>query len=141
MIEGRPIDMRVSTMPGKFGEKVVIRVIDNRNAIVSLEKLGFTPPMLAGWRKVVQQPNGVVLVTGPTGSGKSTTLYSVLNEISSESLNVSTVEDPVEAHSAESISRRSMKRPVSPLPGRCVRCFARILTSSWLAKFATKKPQ
>ncbi|MFK7960024.1 MAG: GspE/PulE family protein [Phycisphaerales bacterium] len=98
MIEGRPIDLRVSTMPGKFGEKVVIRIIDNRNAIVALEKLGFSPMMLNGWKNVVSNPNGVVLVTGPTGSGKSTTLYSVLSEIADESLNVSTVEDPVEAH-------------------------------------------
>ncbi|MBX3374389.1 MAG: Flp pilus assembly complex ATPase component TadA [Phycisphaeraceae bacterium] len=98
MMEGRPIDLRVSTMPGKFGETVVIRVIDNRNTIVSLEKLGFSASMLEAWKSVVSLPNGVVLVTGPTGSGKSTTLYSVLNMLNSEHLNISTVEDPVEAH-------------------------------------------
>lgn len=97
MMEGRPIDLRVSTMPGKFGEKVVIRIIDNRNAIVSLDKLGFRPQMLEAWKTVIDHANGVVLVTGPTGSGKSTTLYSVLNMLNSEQLNVCTVEDPIEA--------------------------------------------
>jgi type IV pilus assembly protein PilB len=98
LMEGRPIDLRVSTMPGKFGEKVVIRIIDNRNAIVSLDKLGFSPGMLEVWKNVIANPNGVVLVTGPTGSGKSTTLYSVLNMINTEHLNVATVEDPIEAN-------------------------------------------
>jgi type IV pilus assembly protein PilB len=98
MMEGRPIDLRVSTMPGKFGEKVVIRIIDNRNAIVSLDRLGFSAEMLEMWKAIIDQPNGVVLVTGPTGSGKSTTLYSVLSMINSEHLNVCTVEDPIEAN-------------------------------------------
>jgi type IV pilus assembly protein PilB len=98
MMEGRPIDLRVSTMPGKFGEKVVIRIIDNRNAIVSLDKLGFSAEMLETWKTVIDHPNGVVLVTGPTGSGKSTTLYSVLSMINNEHLNVCTVEDPIEAN-------------------------------------------
>jgi len=97
MMEGRPIDLRVSTMPVKHGEKVVIRIIDSRNTVVSLERLGFAPHMLEAWRHVIEQPNGVVLVTGPTGSGKSTTLYSVLNMINGEHLNVATVEDPIEA--------------------------------------------
>ncbi|MHC4414860.1 MAG: GspE/PulE family protein [Planctomycetota bacterium] len=97
MMEGRPIDLRVSTIPGKFGEKVVIRIIDHRNSIVSLDKLGFSPQMLEAWKLVINQPNGVVLVTGPTGSGKSTTLYSVLSLLNSDELNISTVEDPIEA--------------------------------------------
>ncbi|TVQ60242.1 MAG: type II/IV secretion system protein [Phycisphaerales bacterium] len=98
MIDGRPIDMRIATMPGKFGEKVVIRIIDNRNAIVALEKLGMGQDMLTDWRRACASANGVVLVTGPTGSGKSTTLYSVLCELSSDELNISTVENPVEAN-------------------------------------------
>jgi len=96
MIDGRPIDLRVSTMPGKWGEKVVIRIIDNRSAIVPLEKIGFGPDLLKRWRRIVSCSNGVVLVTGPTGSGKTTTLYSVLAELSSDELNISTVENPVE---------------------------------------------
>ncbi len=97
MMEGRQIDLRVSTIPGKFGEKVVIRIIDHRSSIVSLDKLGFSPQMLEAWKHVVSQPNGIVLVTGPTGSGKSTTLYSVLALANSDELNISTVEDPIEA--------------------------------------------
>ena len=98
MMEGRPIDLRVSTMPGRYGEKVVIRIIDNRHSAVSLDKLGFSPNMLEAWKNIVAQPNGVVLVTGPTGSGKSTTLYAVLNSINSAELNISTVEDPIEGN-------------------------------------------
>ncbi len=97
MMEGRPIDLRVSTMPGKYGEKVVIRIIDSRNSRLSLDQLGFGPRTLEAWRDIVSHPNGVVLVTGPTGSGKTTTLYSVLSEINSDDKNVSTIEDPVEA--------------------------------------------
>jgi len=97
MMEGRQIDLRVSTIPGKYGEKVVIRIIDHRSSIVSLDKLGFSPQMLEGWKQVVSQPNGIVLVTGPTGSGKSTTLYSMLALANSDELNISTVEDPIEA--------------------------------------------
>ncbi len=98
MMDGRPIDLRVSTMPGKFGEKVVIRIIDSRNTILPLDKLGMSEQMCGAWKSVVSQPNGVVLVTGPTGSGKSTTLYSVLSLINSNELNISTVEDPIEAN-------------------------------------------
>lgn len=96
-IDGRPIDMRVATMPGKHGEKVVIRIIDNRNAILTMEKMGMAPDMLPRWQELINASNGMVLVTGPTGSGKSTTLYSALASISSDELNISTVENPVEA--------------------------------------------
>jgi len=97
MLDGRPVDLRVSTMPEKSGEKIVIRIIDSSNTVVGLERLGFRPPMLEKWKSAVNQPNGVVLVTGPTGSGKSTTLYSVISELNSTEINISTVEDPVEA--------------------------------------------
>jgi len=95
-VDKRQIDLRVSTCPGKFGEKVVMRVIDKSGAMLSLEKLGFSFEMLEDFRSLVHQPNGVVLVTGPTGSGKSTTLYAALSEINQDSVNISTVEDPVE---------------------------------------------
>jgi type IV pilus assembly protein PilB len=100
LVEKRQIDLRVSTMPGRFGEKVVIRIIDTRNATTRLERLGFSYEMLEKFRSLVHQPNGVVLVTGPTGSGKTTTLYATLNEINDDSINISTVEDPVEYHLA-----------------------------------------
>jgi len=96
LMEGRPVDLRVSTLNGKNGEKVVIRVIDNRSVLVNIEKLGFSYETLKQWRKVIQSPNGIVLVTGPTGSGKSTTLYSVLRELNSEEVNICTIEDPIE---------------------------------------------
>ncbi|HDZ22782.1 hypothetical protein LCGC14_0320970 [marine sediment metagenome] len=96
LMGGRPIDLRVSTLAGQFGEKVVIRVIDNRSVLVDLEKLGFSYEMLKKWRQVITAPNGIMLVTGPTGSGKSTTLYSVLKELNSDQINICTVEDPVE---------------------------------------------
>ena len=96
MMEGRPIDLRVSTMPEKYGEKTVIRIIDNRNIPVNLEKLGFAYEMLGGIKKVLEQPNGIVMVTGPTGSGKSTSLYACLQELSRPDVNICTVEDPVE---------------------------------------------
>ena len=97
-VNGKPIDLRVSTLPGKFGEKIVMRVVDGSAARLGLEQLGFRPTMLERFRLVVDQPYGIVLVTGPTGSGKSTTLYSVLNTFDRTSINVSTVEDPVESN-------------------------------------------
>jgi type IV pilus assembly protein PilB len=96
MMDKRPIDLRVSTMPGKNGEKVVIRIIDNDKASVNLERLGFNYETLKQWRKLIALPNGIVLVTGPTGSGKSTTLYAVLQELNADDVNICTIEDPVE---------------------------------------------
>ncbi|MEI6474720.1 MAG: ATPase, T2SS/T4P/T4SS family [Planctomycetota bacterium] len=97
-VKGRAIDLRVSTLPGKFGEKIVMRIIDVSTAKLGLEKLGFRPKMLETFQGVIDQPYGIVLVTGPTGSGKSTTLYSVLGTFDTVANNVSTVEDPVEAN-------------------------------------------
>ena len=96
MMEGRPIDLRVSTLPLGFGEKVVIRILDNQNVKVSLEQLGFNHALLEQFKAQLELPNGIALVTGPTGSGKSTTLYAALNSVSSVDKNVCTVEDPVE---------------------------------------------
>ena len=96
LMEGRPIDLRVSTLPNMHGEKVVIRIIDNTNALINLETLGFTIDMLKRFRQLLSQPHGLVLVTGPTGSGKSTTLYAALCEINSPERNLCTVEDPIE---------------------------------------------
>ncbi len=100
MVEGRPIDLRVSIMPGSFGEKVVIRVIDPHKVLFNFESLGFIYENLQLFRKVIQAPNGIVLVTGPTGSGKNTTLYAALAELNSEEVNICTVEDPVECNMA-----------------------------------------
>jgi type IV pilus assembly protein PilB len=98
LVEGRPIDLRVSVMPGNFGEKVVIRIIDPQKVLFSLESLGFVYENLQLFRQVIQSPNGIVLVTGPTGSGKNTTLYAALTELNNEEVNICTVEDPVECN-------------------------------------------
>jgi len=100
LVEARPIDLRVSVMPGNFGEKVVIRVIDPQKVMFNFESLGFTYENLRLFRQVIQAPNGIVLVTGPTGSGKNTTLYAALTELNSDEVNICTVEDPVECNIA-----------------------------------------
>ncbi|MDD5134189.1 MAG: ATPase, T2SS/T4P/T4SS family [Phycisphaerae bacterium] len=98
MVGGRPIDLRVSVMPGKFGEKVVIRIIDAKRMLFNLETLGFSYDNLKLLKEKVHSPNGIILVTGPTGSGKNTTLYAILSELNNDEVNICTVEDPVEAH-------------------------------------------
>jgi type IV pilus assembly protein PilB len=94
--EKREIDLRVSSMPTLLGEKIVIRVLDKANLRVRLEDLGFRPEALQAFMRMLRQPHGLVLVTGPTGSGKTTTLYSALDLLCSPELNILTVEDPVE---------------------------------------------
>ncbi|MHC4977362.1 MAG: GspE/PulE family protein, partial [Planctomycetota bacterium] len=96
MLGGRPIDLRVSTMPGRFGEKVVIRIIDNAALTPCLEKTGMDVHVLNEFKQTLSASHGIVLVTGPTGSGKSTTLYAMLDAVKSDEINISTVEDPVE---------------------------------------------
>ncbi len=100
LMEGRRIDLRVSVMPGNFGEKMAIRIIDPQKILFNFESLGFTYENLRLFRKVIQSPNGIVLVTGPSGSGKNTTLYAALAELNSEEVNICTVEDTVECNIA-----------------------------------------
>jgi len=95
-VHGRTIDLRVSTLPVIHGEKCVIRILDARSTQVGLANLGFLPETLDAFKKEILQPHGIVLVTGPTGSGKSTTLYSSLRIMDGDKQNISTVEDPVE---------------------------------------------
>jgi type IV pilus assembly protein PilB len=94
--DGRNIDLRVSTLPTMFGEKVVLRVLDQSTTQIGLTRLGFPTEMLQAWESSVSKPHGMVLVTGPTGSGKTTTLYSTLAKINTLDVNIVTVEDPVE---------------------------------------------
>src|SRR2546423_2773336 len=94
--EGLSFDLRVSTMPTIYGEKIVMRILDKSGITVPLEKLGFFPDQLSLWNLFLARPHGIILVTGPTGSGKSTTLYASLNKINDVSRNIITVEDPVE---------------------------------------------
>lgn len=95
-VDGIPIDLRVSCIPIVFGEKVVMRILFKNNVLAKMESLGFLPDTLERFRSIYKQPHGIILVTGPTGSGKSTTLSSVLNELNSPEVNIMTVEDPVE---------------------------------------------
>jgi type IV pilus assembly protein PilB len=96
IVGGRAIDLRVSTLPTNRGEKVVIRILDSKSALRNLEQLGMEPETMAAFRRQIALPHGILLVTGPTGSGKSTTLYSALCQMDGDKLNISTVEDPVE---------------------------------------------
>ena len=95
-LEGRAIDFRVSTIPTIYGEKLVIRILDKSASLLDLDRLGFGPRELAAFKESVHDPYGLILITGPTGSGKSTTLYAALNEILSPTKNILTIEDPVE---------------------------------------------
>jgi general secretion pathway protein E len=93
---GDEVEMRLSTLPTAFGEKMVMRIFDPDTAVKDLDALGFSPHDAQRWEGLVRRPHGIVLVTGPTGSGKTTTLYSTLKRIATEEVNVSTVEDPIE---------------------------------------------
>lgn len=94
--QGHDIDIRVSTLPTDFGEKVVLRILDKSGFDYNLEAIGMDPTRLAQFKRAVQLPNGIVLITGPTGSGKTTSLYGVMNFIRRPGVNISTVEDPIE---------------------------------------------
>jgi general secretion pathway protein E len=93
---GEEVEMRLSTLPTAFGEKMVMRIFDPDTAVKDLDALGFGTQDAARWEEIVKRPYGIVLVTGPTGSGKTTTLYSTLKRIATEEVNVSTIEDPIE---------------------------------------------
>ena len=95
-VSGKQYALRVSTLPIADGEKIVMRVLDESNQAISLEKLGYWGLSLATIKNAMAQPNGMILVTGPTGSGKSTSLFSVLSELNTPDVNISTIEDPVE---------------------------------------------
>jgi type IV pilus assembly protein PilB len=96
IIGGENVDLRVSVLPTSMGEKVVIRILESKSIMRGLEQLGMEPGAMETFKKQIAMPHGIFLVTGPTGSGKSTTLYSALNQMDGDSLNISTVEDPVE---------------------------------------------
>ena len=96
VIDSRAIDFRVSTIPTIYGEKVVLRILDREAVSLDLKDLGFEPKELEIFKKAIHRPSGLILVTGPTGSGKTTTLYSALNELRDAAVNITTIEDPVE---------------------------------------------
>ncbi|MDH4185486.1 MAG: type II/IV secretion system protein [Nitrospira sp.] len=95
-LEDRRIDLRVSTLPAQFGEKIVIRLLDNSTVRINMNQLGLVPDILTRYQRLLSSPQGMILVTGPTGSGKTSTLYASLNWLKSPSKNIITVEDPIE---------------------------------------------
>ena len=95
-LSGRPVDFRIAVQPTIHGENVVLRILDRQKGIVPLERLGLADDHLGRLKRMIARPEGIILVTGPTGSGKTTTLYSVLKHINSEGVNIMTLEDPVE---------------------------------------------
>jgi len=107
-INGRRVDFRVSTMPTYYGEKVVLRILDSARAKITLEDLGMNADQLAISKKATDAPYGMILITGPTGSGKSTTLYAMLNEVDKEGMNVLSLEDPVE-YNMDGVSQSQMR--------------------------------
>src|ERR671922_2941237 len=95
-MSGRVVDFRVASLPTTHGENLVLRILDRQKGIVPLEHLGLDEKTLSTLKLMIARPEGIILVTGPTGSGKTTTLYSILNHINSDAVNIMTLEDPVE---------------------------------------------
>ena len=108
MVEGRTVDLRFSSMPGILGEKIVLRILDKRNAILDLNHLGCSEETLSTLKRFIKRPFGLILVTGPTGSGKTTTLYAAINYLNSLEKNIVTIEDPVE-YQMEIINQNQVK--------------------------------
>jgi type II secretory ATPase GspE/PulE/Tfp pilus assembly ATPase PilB-like protein len=95
-MSGRVVDFRVASLPTTHGENIVLRILDRQKGIVPLDKLGLEDTTLDLLKRMIARPEGIIMVTGPTGSGKTTTLYSILNHINSDGINIMTLEDPVE---------------------------------------------
>ena len=107
----RPVDIRLATLPTVYGEKVVMRILDLTNSANDIDKLGFSASNEALFRKMIAHPNGMMLITGPTGSGKSSTLYAALSHLNEEGVNIITVEDPVE-YQLDGINQIQVKEEV-----------------------------
>ena len=123
-VGGNPIDLRVSTLPTMFGESVVMRILDRTNLALDLEKLGFRPDELKIFRELIEKPNGILLVTGPTGSGKTTTLYSALHEANEIDVKIITTEDPVE-YDLEGIVQVQINDEIGLTFASCLRAILR----------------
>jgi len=124
LVRESAVDVRISTMPTQDGESVVMRLLNRESGLLDLEKLGMPQSMTERFRTIVNRVSGMVLVTGPTGSGKTTTLYAALNELNSPSRKIITVEDPI-----------------LRLPRCCAQCCAKTRTSSWWARYAILRPR
>lgn len=123
-VQGNPIDLRVSVLPTMFGESVVLRVLDRSQASFNLGQLGLTPQDHELVRKLIRKPNGIIIVTGPTGCGKTTTLYSALNELNDIATKIITTEDPVE-YDVDGLVQVQMKPDIGLTFARCLRSILR----------------
>lgn len=123
-IGGKPIDYRVSSLPTLFGEKIVLRLLDSSNLQLDMTKLGFEPKQIEVFKEGIYKPYGMCLVTGPTGSGKTTTLYSALAELNQIDTNISTAEDPVEFN-LEGINQVNVKKDIGLTFAACLKSFLR----------------
>jgi type IV pilus assembly protein PilB len=124
LVEGRPVDLRVSVLPTMFGESVVLRVLDRAQVNLDLEQLGFREEELTVVRQLIKKPHGIVIVTGPTGCGKTTTLYSALRELNSPEVKILTSEDPVE-YDLDGMVQVQIKSEIGLTFARCLRHFLR----------------
>lgn len=124
MVGGKPIDYRVSSLPTLFGEKIVLRLLDQSNLQLDMTKLGFESKQLEIFKESIHQPYGMVLVTGPTGSGKTTTLYSALSELNTVGTNISTAEDPCEFN-LEGINQVNVRKEVGLTFASSLKAFLR----------------
>ncbi len=123
-VQGNPVDLRVSVLPTMFGESVVLRILDRSQLDLDLEKLGFRPDGLRLVRKLIRRPNGILIVTGPTGCGKTTTLYAAMNELNTVEHKLITTEDPVE-YDIDGIVQVQMKPEIGLTFARCLRSILR----------------
>ncbi len=121
---GQELDIRVSVLPTLFGEKIVMRLLDKSNLQLDMAKLGFDPQALKGFQEAIYKPYGMILITGPTGSGKSTTLYSALSELNKPDVNISTAEDPVE-YNLMGINQVQVRDEIGLNFAACLRSFLR----------------
>jgi general secretion pathway protein E len=123
-LAGRPVDVRVSTLPTGHGERVVLRLLDKQAGRLELGKLGMSAPTLARLDDLIHRPHGIVLVTGPTGSGKTTTLYAALSRLDAKTLNIMTVEDPIE-YDLDGIGQTQANARIDLSFGRALRAILR----------------
>jgi len=123
-IADHPIDVRVSTIPGAFGERIVMRLLDKKAGQLSLQQLGMNPEQLETMQELVKLPHGIILVTGPTGSGKTTSLYAAIEAINERSRNIMTIEDPIEYH-LDGISQTQVNNKVDMSFARGLRAILR----------------
>jgi type IV pilus assembly protein PilB len=124
VVAGNPVDLRVSILPTMFGESVVMRVLDRSNVSLDLERLGLRDDDLNQFRTIINRPHGIVIVTGPTGSGKTTTLYAALNELNDVAVKILTSEDPVE-YDIDGLVQCQIRADIGLTFARCLRSFLR----------------